>query len=116
MIVYATCYNYSNHPVAKFLSPDWGDRKANSSIGLSDTGPPGYIGWQAGTTTLSRVNYNPPVHGTMYLCQSLFSDVFGTDHKPAPAALSQLYLNRRKTAVQLSQVIIYIPSNQLPCT
>ncbi len=42
--------------VSIFIVPDGGD-KVDSGIGLRP-GPPGYIGWQAGTTTLYvGVNY-----------------------------------------------------------
>jgi hypothetical protein len=44
---------------AKFIVPDWGDI-VDSGIGLSHRpGPPGYVGWQAGTTTHAGVNYIP---------------------------------------------------------
>jgi hypothetical protein len=43
-------------PEAEFRDPDWGD-KVNSGMGggvSGRTGPPGYTGCQAGTTTLCR--------------------------------------------------------------
>ncbi len=52
------------HPArafAKFIVPDGGD-KVDSGTGLTYTGPPGYIGWQArATTTLCRSQLYPPV-------------------------------------------------------
>jgi hypothetical protein len=48
------------HTVAEFIVPDWGI-KLTPAKGYR-TGPHGYIGLQAGTTTLyAGVNFIPPV-------------------------------------------------------
>jgi hypothetical protein len=66
-------YSEILYPVAKFIVPDWAD-KVDSGINLSYTGPPGYIGWQAGTTTLSRSQLQYIPHsGTMNLAKQLSS-------------------------------------------
>jgi hypothetical protein len=50
----------SFNPVAKFMIFDWGDKVDSDSDSDSPT-PPGYIGWQAVTTTsYAGVNFIPP--------------------------------------------------------
>jgi hypothetical protein len=67
MFDFGPAASVETNPVAKFIVPDWGN-KVNSGIGFR-TGPPGFIGWRAGTTTLcqSRLYPPPPQSGTMNL-------------------------------------------------
>jgi hypothetical protein len=58
----STC-RLSQLPVAEVIDPDWGD-KVNSGKGCR-TGPPSYMGWRAGTTTLCRSWLYPPSHRSM---------------------------------------------------
>jgi hypothetical protein len=51
-----TCTRYSYtvyYSVAELIAPDWGD-KVKAAAWSCRTGPQGYIGWRAGTTTLCR--------------------------------------------------------------
>ncbi len=43
--------------MAKFIVSNWGD---NVNSGIRCTGPTGYLGWQAGTTTLCLSQLYPP--------------------------------------------------------
>jgi hypothetical protein len=52
-------WNFKLYPVVKFLVPGWGD-KVDSGIGLSYRPTIGYIGRQAGATTLCRSQLYPP--------------------------------------------------------
>jgi hypothetical protein len=72
-VVYVVCdfgpaASVETIPVAKFIVPDWGD-KFNSGIGCR-TGPPGFIGWRAGTATLCQSRLYPPQSGTMNLANA----------------------------------------------
>jgi hypothetical protein len=50
--------------LSKFIVLTGGD-KVDSGIGLSYTGPPAYVSWRAGTTTLCHSRLYPPQSGNM---------------------------------------------------
>ncbi len=56
ILIYSQTEGMDTKPEAEFIVPNWGD-KVNSGC---RTGPPSYIGWRAGTTTLCRCQLYPP--------------------------------------------------------
>ncbi len=53
-------------PEAKFLVPDWRGYSRLPAYRVV-FGPQGYIGWQAGTTTLCQIRLYPPCGGSGFI-------------------------------------------------
>ncbi len=75
-------------PVVKFTAPDWG-YKVDSGIGLLTcrTGPPAYVAWQTGTTTLQGMP-----ESTLSPCQRLWILLLGRSTLISPVIFCQWFL------------------------